>query len=79
MSQEKVARYKEEKANRKKIMRREKIKSACAKAVGVVVLIAIVVWAGMSGYHYYQSKQSAKTFVSDVTAIQDYLSSINVE
>ena len=77
MSQAKVNKYKEEKANRKKIMRREKIKQTCARIVAI--LLAIVAWAGVSGYNYYESKRPAKTYVSDVTAIEEYLSSIDVE
>lgn len=79
MSQAKVNKYKEEKANRKKIMRREKIKQACARVVAWAILLAIVAWAGVSGYNYYESKRPAKTYVSDVTAIEEYLSSIDVE
>ena len=46
MSQAKVDRYKEEKANRKKIMRKEKIANRLRKCAVAVVAAALVVWIG---------------------------------
>ena len=56
MSQAKVDRYKEEKANRKKVMRKEKIRK-CAVAV---VAAALVVWIGYSAYNMYESSRPVK-------------------
>ena len=42
MSQKKVDQYKKEKANRKQIMKREKMKRRAAAACGTVVSIAVI-------------------------------------
>ena len=53
MSQEKVDRYKKEKANRKKTMRREKAMSIVRKAVLTVAALALIGWLGYSAYDIY--------------------------
>ena len=55
MSQEKVDRYKQEKANRKKIMRKQKAMSIVRKAVLSVAALALVAWLGYSAYDMYES------------------------
>ena len=59
MSQAKVDRYKEEKANRKKIMRKEKIANRLRKCA-VAVVAALVVWIGYSAYNMYESSRPVK-------------------
>ena len=54
MSQAKVDRYKEEKANRKKVMRKEKIANRLCKCAVAVVAAALVVWIGYSAYNMYE-------------------------
>ncbi len=44
MSQEKVDRYKKEKENRKKIMKKEKAKSFAARMAGAIVCLALIGW-----------------------------------
>lgn len=60
MSQAKVDRYKEEKANRKKIMRKEKVANRLRKCAVVVVAAALVVWIGYSAYNMYESSRPVK-------------------
>ena len=48
MSQAKVDKRKEEKINRKQIMRRNKIKSVLIKSAAVLVALAIIGWLGYS-------------------------------
>ena len=55
MSQAKVDRYKEEKANRKKTIAKEKMLRRVKMAVGVLVAAVIVGWAGFSGYRVYEN------------------------
>ena len=50
MSQEKVNRYKEQKANRKEIMQKEKQQKQMRKLIGVVVAVICVGWIGYSVY-----------------------------
>ena len=53
MSQAKVEQHKKDKANRKKIMAKERAQRIAARVCAIVVLVAIVGWAGYTGYQYY--------------------------
>ena len=55
MSQEKVERYKKEKANRKKIMKKQRMMGIMRKTVLSLVALALVVWIGYSAYDMYDS------------------------
>lgn len=79
MSQEKVERYKQEKANRKQTLKREKIKKRILSFAGTVVCIAIVGWIGYSGYGYYQAQKAANPTQTeiDLSAVDDYLSNLS--
>ena len=57
MSQEKVDKYKKEKANRKQIMRKERMMGIVRKAVLSVVAIALVGWIAYSAYDIYDSNK----------------------
>lgn len=54
MSQEKIDRYKEEKANRKKDAAKQKRVEVISKIVTVVVIIGLLGWIGWSGYRSYE-------------------------
>ena len=62
MSQAKVDRYKEEKANRKKTMRKEKIANRLRKCAVAVAAAALVVWIGYSAYNMYESSRPVKAY-----------------
>lgn len=79
MSQAKVDRYKEEKANRRKNMARQKRNHVIAVICGWVVAIAIVGWAGYSAYNIYESKKPVETVYANLDAINDYLDTISAE
>ncbi len=79
MSQEKVERYKKEKANRKQTMKKEKAKSFAARIAGTVVCIALIGWIGYSGYNKWESKQPAKTTEISVDALSEYLNGLSAE
>lgn len=76
MSQEKVDRYKKEKANRKQTMKREKMANVVRKCVVAVCGLLLVAWIGYSAYDIYDSGkepqkiqidyQSFDTFAQDV-------------
>ena len=76
MSQAKVEQHKKDKANRKKIMAKERAQRIAARVCAIVVLVAIVGWAGYTGYEYYEANQPKKTIYTDVSAISDYLSGL---
>ena len=50
MSQEKVDRYKKEKANRRKTMKKEKIQYYIRRCVVAVLAVALVGWIGYSAF-----------------------------
>ena len=51
MSQEKVDRYKKDKANRKQIMRKQKMMRHCPQVLSLAAL-ALVGWLGYSAWGY---------------------------
>ena len=76
MSQAKVDRYKEEKANRKKTLARNKVKRAVAITCAWAVVIGLLGWAGYSTYSYYESKRPAETYTVNLDALDDYLTGL---
>lgn len=75
MSQAKVDRNKENKANRKQIVAREKRQQTLMKLCGVAILVALLGWAGFSAYGVYESNQPAT--YADLTSINDYVNSLS--
>lgn len=61
MSQAKVDRYKQEKSNRKKIMKKEKRLLFLEKLAGCLLCAAVVFWIGYSIYDYAQNADSSET------------------
>ena len=81
MSQEKVDRYKQEKANRKQIMKREKMQRTITAICGGAACIAVAGWLGYSAYGYF-TKQDTKDPVQtevDLSAIYDYMNGLYAE
>ncbi|WP_099466499.1 hypothetical protein [Konateibacter massiliensis] len=77
MSQEKVERYKKEKANRKEIMKKEKRKSLAIKAAAAVVGLAIVCWLSYSAYDVIQSNQAEKVVSVNLDSVTGYLAGVS--
>ena len=81
MSQEKVDKYKKEKANRQKLMRREKWVRRLEYTATVLVLGGLITWFSMAVYANVQaekeSQREATTTTMNVTGMQDYLAEIN--
>ena len=78
MSQAKVDKYKEQKKNRDKIMKREKRERILAEVIVCVVVVALIGWAG---YSFYQNHKPTvvNTYTVDGTALTDYMSELNAE
>ena len=76
MSQEKVAKYKESKANRKEIMKKEKRARRVRNTVIAVVGIVVLGWVGVSGVQYLQENKPRLETEVDFTAIDDYTSTL---
>ena len=72
MSQEKVNQYKEEKKNRKQIVKKEKQKSLLTKLGLGVVGLALIVWLGYSAVVTIQSAEGPAVSV-DSSAITEYI------
>lgn len=79
MSQEKVTKYKEEKANRKQTMKKQKRTRMITNCVAVLILAAAIFWVGHSAVDYYQSNKEREAVVADYSAIDDYVDSLNAE
>ena len=79
MSQKKVDRYKQEKANRKQIIAREKRMHRLASVCGWAIAAAIVGWAGYSAYNIYENSRPVETIYANLDPINDYMSSLNEE
>ncbi len=76
MSQEKVDRYKKEKANRQAIMKKEKRKTRFSITAVFAVIIALAVWFGCSVYQNSKTVETV-TYSADYTALEDFLSNFS--
>ena len=72
MSQEKVKRYKEQKANRKEIMKKEKRASIVRNVIAAVVLVVIVGWLGYSAVDFYIDNLPREVVDVDYNVISEY-------
>lgn len=81
MSQEKVDLYKEEKKNRKKLMRREKIRTRLTVVAVVVVFGFLIGWFSWAVYNNVKNNQAttakATTTELDLSAIESYTTALN--
>ena len=77
MSQEKVTKYKEAKANRKETMKKQKQAKMLRNTVMAVVAVAVLGWVGYSAVDYYQKNQPRESVEVDYSAVDDYLESIS--
>ena len=77
MSQEKVDRYKQQKANRKKIMRKQRVMSIVRKGVLTLAALALVAWLGYSAYDMYESGKERVVAEVNYDAVTDYLNGLS--
>ena len=77
MSQAKVEQHKKDKANRKKIMAKERVQRLAVRICAIVVLVAIVGWAGYTGYQYYESTRPTKTIYTNTSDLNNYIQSLD--
>ena len=76
MSQAKVDKYKQEKANRKQNMQKEKAKQLYRKLVAGILGLALVGWLGYSAYNIYETSRPQQTAEVDYSAVTDYQNSL---
>lgn len=79
MSQEKVAKYKEEKANRKAIMRKQKIAKITRNSIVTLILVLVVGWIAGSGVKYYQDNKPREVVEVDYNTLNEYVNGLNAE
>ena len=83
MSQAKVDRYKQEKANRKKIIKKEKFLRRLEISIFALVGIFILGWIAYSGYGMIErskkENQETVAYQLDDQSIDDFLSQLNAE
>ena len=75
MSQEKVNRYKEEKANRKEILAKEKRHKKLMQACVCVVALALVGWLGYSVYDMATRPDTSEIAIN-TTALDTYINDL---
>ena len=78
MSQEKVTRYKEQKAHRKEIMKKQKQQKTVRKAIAAVVTVVMFGWIGFSAVNTYQNNKPRQKAEVDYSAMIDYINELSV-
>lgn len=79
MSQEKVDRYKQEKATRKETMKKQRRMHTIRCAVMGVIAVALAGWLVYSAYGLYEQKQPRSVAEVDYSAVNDYLENMAEE
>ena len=77
MSQEKVDRYKQEKANRKKTMKKQRLMNIVRKCVLSVAALALIGWLGFSAYDTYSANQEREVAAINYDAINTYMNGLS--
>ncbi|MCI8991495.1 MAG: hypothetical protein HFG80_02020 [Eubacterium sp.] len=77
MSQEKVDRYKKEKANRKQAVARERRNRYLSRIIIIAVIAAIVVWACFSIRSMIMASQGPTMTYINTEPITDYMNSLD--
>ena len=77
MSQQKVDRYKQEKANRKSTMKKQKREKYVRRGVAGVVIALLVCWAAYSGYSKYEASRPTESVEINYDSIGDFSESLD--
>ena len=76
MSQAKVDRYKKEKANRKQIMRKQKMMNFARKAGLSLAALALIGWLGYSAWDMYESGKERVVAEVNYDSVTEYLNNL---
>lgn len=84
MSQAKVDRYKEEKRNREKIIKKQKREWMLTKVGMSVVALVMVAWVGVSVYQNVTAPDATEaadlpSYTVNTTALDEYLYNLNYD
>ena len=76
MSQAKVDRYKKEKANRKQIMRKQKMMNFARKAVLYLAALALIGCLGYTAWDLYESGKEREVPEVNYDSVTEYLNNL---
>ena len=79
MSQKKVDMYKQEKANRKQIMHKQRVMGVVRKCVLSLAGLALIAWLGYSAYDMHESGKERIVAEADYTPVMDYMDSLTAQ
>ena len=79
MSQEKVQKYKEQKAGRKQAMAKEKRARRIRNTIMAVVFVAVLGWVGYSAVDFYMTNPPRHNVEVDYSAFDEFSESLNEE
>ena len=79
MSQAKVDKYKEAKANRKQTLAKNKVKNMITKICLSVVGVALAAWIAVSGVVFIIDNRPVKKFFVKLDAVENYLEDLYAE
>lgn len=78
MSQAKVDRYKEEKKNRRQILKKQKMEKLLWKICGSAAVLLLVAWIGVSAFgRLYEPPR--KMYEVDTTALEEYMDQLSAD
>lgn len=77
MSQQKVDRYKQSKANRQQLIKKEKMVHRFEMIAVAVVVVGILGWFGTSVYTRIQESAPATEYVLDISSVEGYLNGLH--
>ena len=76
MSQAKVDAYKNEKANRKDTIKKDKRMGIIRALIASCLVIALVAWAGVSLYGNISNQEKSQAIAVDYEDISDYINTL---
>lgn len=76
MSQAKVDAYKNEKANRKETIKKDKRMGIIRALIASCLVIALVAWAGVSLYGNISNQEKSQAIVVDYEDVAGYINSL---
>lgn len=79
MSQAKVEKYKEQKANRKQTMKKEKVQRIVRNSIAAVVVVAALGWVGYSGVTTIIDNIPREEVNVDYNAVSNYESALTAD
>lgn len=84
MSQAKVEQHKKDKANRKKVVARQRLNRKIGQAIGIIIIVAIIAGIGtgitkysINKYEEKQANRPRETYYVNLDDITNYISALD--